>query len=109
MVSEKDNETHFKTCKLPELSSDTRFMTPKSDQKPIVIPSRDPPKENKTRNKTLDPITSNPSQRSESKNIVNCPYCQRNFSKRVADTHIPKCKYIINRPSKLGVTQRGAN
>jgi hypothetical protein len=43
MVSEKDDETHFKTCKLPELSSDTRFMTPKSDQKPIVIPSKEPP------------------------------------------------------------------
>lgn len=66
MVALRDSEYHSRTCKLPD---DTRFMTPKSDQKPLAMPSEAPKDKPKTRNKTLDPIESLPSQRSESKNI----------------------------------------
>ncbi|NXT29888.1 ZC21C protein, partial [Syrrhaptes paradoxus] len=34
----------------------------------------------------------------ENPDYVACPYCRRRFAPQVAERHIPKCKYIKNRP-----------
>ena len=39
---------------------------------------------------------------------VQCPTCNRRFNQIAAERHIPKCKYIVNKPKKL-LSHSGSN